>query len=861
MENKTRGNGKTKKVVIGVATIVAVAAIAVPTALTLSGGNGGNAGASGSESNKYNIIVSTGHESVPDYSLSIEKGTTINELKSLLKAIDGYTITGIYKNAERTEQYLDGEIVSSDAKIYIEFTAITYKVNIFAEDKVTLLDSMEVSYKDSISLVAPSKAEDDFATYEFKGWFNERNEQVNLNEITSDLNIHPEFRTIMKEYRIGFINSNNQSDITVKVGDKLVTLNDTYHYGSKVRLRANQALGKDIIEFKVKASNGETIDVLTEMYRYVEDDQVYYEIELVANGDLTITYNVIELQRFSLGSIPDEVCVVRNGKQLTSESPIYYGDQLTIKYYEDYDVESFEVDGATLVSGDIYSVSGDVKITFVGTYLYPYLEFAECDGGYELVRCNNSEPNLVIPETYKGKEVVGVGDDFWINNVDALTCNIYDNGKYIGNKNNPYLMLIGAVSNEIVNIEINENCKFIYNSAFQYCYSLTSVEIPDSVKSIGMYAFDNCTSLSSFVIGNGLKSISRGMLQACSSLTSIIIPSSITSIREYALYGCNNLDTIIVSKENKIFTSRDLSGNEVNAIINKTTKTLVLGTTIIPSDGSVTSIGELAFCDNNFTEIVIPHGIVTIGESAFSGCRNLNSVIIPSSVISIGMNAFFECVSLTNVELSEGLQVISHSVFYNCQSLTEIIIPNSVTRIEDAAFSNVGLKEINIPQAVTFIGTGAFSCENLKLIIVNNSYVYSIILKSTENSMENEIFGKNATTIRVLKSVDDGSNIYLNGSAFTKSEEGEYNIYKEKEYFLVDPTSFGGYYGRIYRGDECLVYSAFGGNRNPFKVYYGETLRFDYDQSMGILTINGQQISPNEEFTFDGDYYDFRLIY
>ena len=39
MENKTRGTGKSKKIIIGVATIVAVAAIAVPTALTLTGGN------------------------------------------------------------------------------------------------------------------------------------------------------------------------------------------------------------------------------------------------------------------------------------------------------------------------------------------------------------------------------------------------------------------------------------------------------------------------------------------------------------------------------------------------------------------------------------------------------------------------------------------------------------------------------------------------------------------------------------------------------------------------------------------------------------------------------------------------------
>ena len=172
MENKTRGNGKTKKVVIGVATIVAVAAIAVPTALTLTGGNKDDAGAN--QGNKYNIVVSCGIDGVSDYSLSVSEGTKISELKSILKGVDGYRIEGIYKDDAMNHPYSDNETISSSTKIYIKFVAVTYTVNIYAEDGTTLLDSQEVNHKDSLSLVAPTKAEDNFATYEFKGWYNER---------------------------------------------------------------------------------------------------------------------------------------------------------------------------------------------------------------------------------------------------------------------------------------------------------------------------------------------------------------------------------------------------------------------------------------------------------------------------------------------------------------------------------------------------------------------------------------------------------------------------------------------------------------------------------------------------------------
>ena len=135
MENKTRGTGKAKKVVIGVATIVAVAAIAVPTALTLTGGKD-DAGASTSN-NKYNVIVSSGIDGVPDYSLTIADGTKISELKSILKGVDGYKIEGIYKDDAMNHPYSDNETISSSTKIYIKFVAVTYTVNIYAEDGTT----------------------------------------------------------------------------------------------------------------------------------------------------------------------------------------------------------------------------------------------------------------------------------------------------------------------------------------------------------------------------------------------------------------------------------------------------------------------------------------------------------------------------------------------------------------------------------------------------------------------------------------------------------------------------------------------------------------------------------------------------
>ncbi|MDY6367466.1 MAG: leucine-rich repeat domain-containing protein, partial [Clostridia bacterium] len=78
-----------------------------------------------------------------------------------------------------------------------------------------------------------------------------------------------------------------------------------------------------------------------------------------------------------------------------------------------------------------------------------------------------------------------------------LQYNEYDNAYYLGNDTNPYVILIGAKSADI--IIINENTKTIASDAFDGCKSLKSITIPDSVTNIGYGLFGDvfhgCDSL------------------------------------------------------------------------------------------------------------------------------------------------------------------------------------------------------------------------------------------------------------------------------------------------------------------------------------------------------------------------------
>ena len=70
----------------------------------------------------------------------------------------------------------------------------------------------------------------------------------------------------------------------------------------------------------------------------------------------------------------------------------------------------------------------------------------------------------------------------------------YDNAFYIGNEDNPYLMLYKAKDAFITTCEIHPNTSIIHNDAFKGCEDLESIYIPDSVLVIGDRAFFCCFS-------------------------------------------------------------------------------------------------------------------------------------------------------------------------------------------------------------------------------------------------------------------------------------------------------------------------------------------------------------------------------
>ena len=180
-------------------------------------------------------------------------------------------------------------------------------------------------------------------------------------------------------------------------------------------------------------------------------------------------------------------------------------------------------------------------------------------------------------------------------------------------------------------------------------------------------------------------------------------------------------------------------------LIDKTNKILILGCndSVIPSNGSVTSIGSHAFEDcSGLTSVTIPNSVTSIGSWAFYLCYSLTSVTIPDSVTSIGEGAFNNCSGLTSVTIGNSVTSIGGDAFANCYNLTSVTIPDSVTSIGEGAFSYCsGLTSVTIPESVTSIGSWAFdSCSGLTSITM---------LPTNPPTLGSDVIPSNVTTITV----------------------------------------------------------------------------------------------------------------
>ena len=508
----------------------------------------------------------------------------------------------------------------------------------------------------------------------------------------------------------------------------------------------------------------------------------------------------------------------------TSYGDFQYTDDQGTWYFDLIDESGNKVDASTLSS----TISRNGASTF-GASTYDNTD------NYT-AKLNKFEPKdgvttVVIPK------YLGVSEDSNKFAVTKIDCYAHSSGFWIG---------AFYKCSALISIKIPDSVIKIGYGSFQECYALTSITIPDSVTSIGNMAFNNCNNLTSITIPDSVISIGQYAFESCSNLTSITIPDSVISIGSEVFSSCSNLTSIIVDSGNINYHS---SGN---CLIETASKTLIAGckNSIIPTDGSVTNIGNGAFfACSELTEITIPNSVTSIGKNAFSHCYALTSIVISNSLTSIGKNAFIYCSKLTLITIPNNVTSIGEGAFYGCSGLTSITIPNSVTSIGGNVFGECsGLTSIHIGAGIQEVSWLPDNVAEMTITIsANNPYLATdgkAIFTKLNGKLSVSKYISADTTYDIPSAVDGspvtsiGKNAFSGCSGLTSITipDGVTSIGWEAFRFCSDLTSV-----TIGNGVTSIGYYAFGScsGLTSITIPDGVTSIGDYafDRCSGLTTI------------------------
>ena len=369
---------------------------------------------------------------------------------------------------------------------------------------------------------------------------------------------------------------------------------------------------------------------------------------------------------------------------------------LNLKYPElvEEEVLSTEVTGEDLAEGvkDEYGVlySKDGKRLLKGNvelkeYTVRKGTRVICDGAFGGICASfacSSLTSLTLPSSLQS---IGDSAFSYCNSLSSLT--LPSSLQSIG-----YRAFSGCKS--LSSLTLPSSLQSIGGSAFFDCSSLISLTLPSSLQSIGYRAFEGCSSLTSltFPSSSSLQSIGDSAFSCCNSLTSLTLPSSLQSIGDSAFSYCNSLTSLtLLSSLQSIGGCAFIGCTSLRSVIcNQFYK--VIGQMLLSSDGTQV----IAYWGEN-SEVTIPEGVQSIGDSAFSYCKSLSSLTLPSSLQSIGDRAFFGCNSLSSLTLPSSLQSIGDYAFGWCSSLTSLTLPSSLQSIGDSAFHCSSLTSLYIP--------------------------------------------------------------------------------------------------------------------------------------------------------------------
>ena len=325
-----------------------------------------------------------------------------------------------------------------------------------------------------------------------------------------------------------------------------------------------------------------------------------------------------------------------------------------------------------------------------------------------------------------------------------------------------------AYCDDLTFLVISDGVTTINDCAFSGCRYVNELLIGKSVEHIGTHVFQNCynidniiwnakncsdfesamqsafysirSNISSFKIGSGVEYIPAYLCYGMDDLYSIIIPENVTAIGQEAFSNCNYLNSVIWKAKN----CKDFSSQTVSPFYNQTNRHVsyfTFGNKVehIPS--------YLCYGMGNLTEVLIPHRVVSLGDSVFFNCENLTKVTsYPRNVPTIGEDVFAHYNAYLYVQCVSLEEYVDDDVFGMFKRIKCIEVDEVEIEVEeDSEKIEIEIDEENNNATITWPSTN--NAKSYELVISRKGEVFCTLIFNSNGQLLSIDFSTRSASI------------------------------------------------------------------------------------------------------------------
>lgn len=304
---------------------------------------------------------------------------------------------------------------------------------------------------------------------------------------------------------------------------------------------------------------------------------------------------------------------------------------------------------------------------------------------------------------------------------------------------------------DIGSIVLPDSITTLEEYAFADCKALTDVHMPESLDSIGDFAFQDCSKLSEIdLTDTALTKIGKKAFEGCLSLAAIEIPSSLTTVDSEAFKDDTALKRVNYHGSIDQWANINFRNLSYTSIITATSNPLsyaqdlyINGELVTEARITTAKVGPYAFNNcTNLVRVVIGENVDYIANNAFSECQKLVEVVNKSKKIAIkrgyesnGLVARY-ALAVKEDEASDIKKTDDGFLFYTADdgghyllgydgTETDLILPENYKgeayQVHAYAFKNSAITSVVIPNGVTKINEAAFkACSSLKNVVIGD---------------------------------------------------------------------------------------------------------------------------------------------